>query len=287
MPLRLISDALAQSTIPLALTNVAVTFVAGASANFTQPQNFGGGVARITILDAGNGAFNPAAPLATNFEYIDYTNNNTGTNTISGITRGVAGSTAHAFSAGAVIAQGFLVEDILASTAWKFDHQTPTGIGTITIPASGTIPASYLGTSWQALEIMWHARTTSGNNSDVMTMTHNGDNTANYDTFIQDLGGTYAQNSILGGTSMRPGVIAGGTLGAGLFNSGRITIWNYGATGARRPWVSEVFRNDIASGVGIYNGAWRNTANAITSITLAAAAGNFASGSWFATRLIP
>src|ERR1700738_3696291 len=116
MPFRLIADAQAQTTIALPLSAVASSFVGATTANFSIPQNFGsGGQGSLTVLDAGNPLWNPAAPLATPYEYIYFATNTVGTNTISGLTRGVAGTTAHAFFAGAIVAQGLLAEDIVAS----------------------------------------------------------------------------------------------------------------------------------------------------------------------------
>src|SRR5215472_2739876 len=145
MPIRLLADAGAQTTVSGAITAGATSVVGQSTANFPQPQNVGAGQASLTILDTGNPAFNASTPLATPFEYAYYTNNNTGTNTLSGLTRGVAGTTAKAFFAGATIAVGLLAEDIVASSPWKFGEAT---IATNTATWSN-IPASYLGITWR------------------------------------------------------------------------------------------------------------------------------------------
>lgn len=289
MTLRLIADANAQTTIALALGSGAASFVGGNTANFTSPQSFGNGQGSLTILDAGNPAFNQAAPFATPFEYAYYTNNNTGTNTISGLTRGVAGTTPHNFFAGAQVAQGLIAEDIIASVPWKFDEQSPIG-ASLTIPASGSIPASYLGITWRHIQIRWVARDTSGNNSDVLSMQFNGDNTANYDNQVLDVTGTAATPAQgLTATSARVGIVPGAGTGAAILASGRIEINNYAATATRRYVESRCVRNEAGITFGYEDGVcgWRNSSSAITSITLFPGAGSFGSGSLFTTYLIP
>lgn len=286
MPLRLIADAGAQTTIPLALTSGATSFVGASTANFTQPQNFGNGVGRLTLLDAGNPAWNPAAPLVTPFEYCDYTNNNTGTNTISGLTRGVAGTTAHNFFAGAIVAQGLLVEDILASSTWKFDEQNPTSGTSITIPSSGSFPASYLGIAWRHIDIEYTIN--GGASGGVLQMQYNADVAAHYE-FNQVLlsGGAWTFGGIqTGQTSMRVGVA--NTTGT-IANKGYIEIPDYVEAVWRKLLTYRCIRNDAgAEGLEIGMGVWTlSPAAAITTITLFLSAGAYASGCKFVTRVKP
>lgn len=290
MPLRLVADANAQTTIPLALAAGATSFVGGTTANFTNPSAFGNGVGRLTFLDAGNGAFNPAAPLATPFEYVDYTSNVVGTNTISGLTRGVAGTTAHAFSAGAIVAQGLLVEDILASVPWKFDEMAPSGVALFTIPASGTIPASYLGVPWRHILIEWVARTSVAGNADVF-LQYNGDGAANYS--YQQLYGTANTvtfaNPTAGVAQGNIGQVPGSPFGTG-FGSGSIKINHFAST-----LIQKIARGDssyiaatVATSLELRRSMyWNNSAAPITSITFGLSTGTFTAGSLITTYLIP
>ena len=286
MPMRLIADANAQTTIPGALTSGATSFVCASTANFTSPQNFGNGAGRYTLLDAGNVAWNPAAPFATPFEYGSYTNNNTGTNTLSGLTRGEGGTTAHSFAAGAIIAQGLLAEDLLASVPWKFDDQSGAA-ASFTIPASGTIPASYLGIAWSGIRITWQARDSSANGADILQMVLNADGTANYDYDTHFVSSSTLQNApSVGASFLRAGALSTSTSPANSFNGGWVEFPIY-ASGNRRLYTYQCWRNDNVVTVEWGGGAWRNTAAAITSITMTPGAGSFVAGTFFRTQLIP
>jgi hypothetical protein len=291
MPLRLVANANAQTTIALALTAGASSFVGGATANFTNPAALAGGVGRLTILDAGNPAYNAAAPFATPFEYADYTTNTVGTNTISGLTRGVGGTSARNFFAGAIVAQGLLVEDILASTPWKFDEQTPSGLTTVTIPSSGTIPASYLGVNWRNIRIVLEGRSTAAAlNADVQ-LQFNGDTTP----------ANYSWNQIIGNNSLASSTGAVGaipivarvpaaTAPVGLSGSATIEIASFARTTFAKTLRATSMSFETGAVVNFYTllraANWNNTA-AITSITLLMNAGNWAAGSIIHTYLEP
>lgn len=164
----------------------------------------------------------------------------------------------------------------------KYDDQSPTG-ASFTIPASGLIPGGF----WK-IRITWFGRTTSGNTSDLLNLTSNADAGANYDSeSLTSTGATVTGAAQTAQTSMRVGVLAGGGAAANLFNSGWIEIAGYAINNNRRALTYQCWRNDASTGFDSGAGAWRNAANAITSITLAAAAGNFASGSRFVTELYP
>ena len=287
MPFRLIADANAQTTVPGALTAGASSVVVAASANFSSPQSFGNGQGTLTILDGGNAGWNPNLPFATPFEYATYTNNNTGTNTLSGLTRGVAGTTGHSFFAGAIVAQGMLAEDFVASTPWKFDEQTPSGVASITIPASGAIPASYLGVPFRHILIKWSARTTSANGGDSLLMTINGDAGAHYAYQLRDSVGASVTTSLATGqTSTLAGTIAGGTTAANFTNTGSIEFESFYATTTNKKGWFRCCRNDgLAAGIREAFWEWQQLA-AITSITLSAASGSFANA-LFTTYLWP
>ncbi len=108
----LLADAAAQSTAPSGITNSQTTVVLQSTAGFPAT---GYGQLPVTILDAGNGAYNANNPLATPYEYAYVTANNQGTNTLTW-TRGRAGTSGTPFSAGAIVAAGFLKEVMDANT---------------------------------------------------------------------------------------------------------------------------------------------------------------------------
>jgi hypothetical protein len=277
LTLRLIADAAAQTTVPGAITAGATSIVAASTANFTVPQNFANGQISLTILDSGNAAWNPAAPLATPYEYVYCGNNNTGTNTFSGLTRGVAGTTAHSFFAGATIAQGLLAEDIMASVPWKFDEQIPGAVSSITIPASGSIPATYLGINWRAILIKFKVRTSSANGNDNLQIQFNGDSGGNYDysQFGWSSTNPMTASNVANQTQAVVGTIAGGTSTAGRISNGWIEIFGYSDVTVH----SYLAENYQSYGVGgwKYVGEWHGTAAAITSVKLLLSAGNYAS----------
>jgi hypothetical protein len=292
MPIRQLADAGAQSTVSGAITAAQTSVTLASASGF--PAILSGGQQSVTILDSGNPAFNPAAPLATPYEY-QQVNGISGNVLTFGPGGGAAarssyaGTTPKAFFAGATVAGTLLAEDIVASAPWKFDEQTPTTT-TVTIPASGTIPASYLGVSWRHIQIKWTARTTSGNNSDALIMQFNGDTGASYDTqvLLVNAGSTTPAQS-LATTSCRVGFVPGATTGAPILSAGRIEIFNYVANTARR--YVEAFCVQNTAGITFAfeqdaNG-WRNSTAAITSILLQATNGSFASNTLFTTYLIP
>jgi hypothetical protein len=293
MPYRQLSDAGAQSTVTGAITNSQTTITLVSATGF--PAIVGGGQLSVTMLDSGNPAWNASAPLATPYEYQQV-------NTIAGnvLTFGpgggaaarssFAGTTPKAFFAGATVAATLLAEDIVASAPWTYDEQTPTAVTSITIPASGSIPASYLGVNFRQIRIEWTVRTTSGNNNDNLAMQLNGDSGANYSYQLRDTAGASVTTGLnTGQTSVLTGTVAGGALGAVFSNVGWVDIFLYAnTTWAKKGWASNV-RDDV-SAFGMREAAWewRPTVQAaITSITLALSAGNFAAGSTITTRLLP
>jgi hypothetical protein len=291
LPLRLLADAGAQTTIPGVLTSGATSFVGASTANFASPQSFANGQGSLTILDQGNPAWNPATPLATPYEYAYYTNNNTGTNTISGLTRGVAGTTGHGFFAGALVAQGILAEDIYASVPWKFDDQLLGGPGaSIVIPSSGSIPASYLGATWRGIRIRWSLLTTSGNHGDFVQMRFNGDTAANYD-YQALVGAAAAASATSSGsaTSFRVGSTVGGLGTAGHWGQGWIEIFDAFNTVKMKTFIAACYSYDGGSAITeeMDGGNWHTSASPITSITLFPSAGNFATNCLVTTELLP
>lgn len=280
MALRLIADASAQTTIALALTSGATSFVGASTANFTNPAGVSANaLGRLTILDAGNPAFNPAAPLATPFEYCDYTTNTVGTNTISGITRGVAGTSAHAFFAGAIVAQGLLAEDILASVPWVFDEQIVSAAASIRIPASGSIPASYLGINWRNIVVKIEGRgDTAAFFTDILFRL-NGDSGNNYYEQVDVVDGTSGSTSqFLGVTgSAHAGLIAAASAAAGADGMAKLEFYdafNGSFSHVKHFQCSGGYTEPTGSRWRRSNGMWNSTA-AIASITLLPNAGNF------------
>jgi hypothetical protein len=125
-----------QSTCTSSINNSQTTVVLGSTALFPVPLSFQQFSA--VILDKGNPAWSDAAPLATPFEYVFCTNNNTGTNTLT-IVRGQEGTTAHNFFAGAIVAGTPLPSDFTQSFSQKIGDNTlgglSTALGTFTIPS--------------------------------------------------------------------------------------------------------------------------------------------------------
>lgn len=273
MPLRLIADAQAQTTVPGAITAAATTIVGQSTANFTQPQNFGNGQISLTILDAGNPGWNPAAPLATPYEYVYCGNNNTGTNTFGTLTRGVANTTAHAFFAGAIIAQGLLAEDFIGSAPWKFDDQVLSAAAQCLIPATGSIPSAYLGITWRHLEIRYSLRAAGApNNFTSLFMQFNGDFSVAYawGQIFNSPPSSVGYNESFGQTWMAVGEVPQAGSTANTFGEGEIMVSNYTGSGLKKARGL----GDGTYGLGtpgiqmaIRNGIWNNT-SVVTSVRL-------------------
>jgi hypothetical protein len=292
MPIRQTADAAAQSTVSGAITAVQTTITLVSATGF--PAILAGGQQSVTILDSGNPAWNASTPLATPYEYQQV-------NVISGnvLTFGpgggaatrssFAGTTPKSFFAGATVAATLLAEDIVASAPWKYDEQTPTTTS-VTIPASGSIPASYLGVSWRHIQIKWTGRTTSGNNSDQLGIQFNGDTGASYDNQVLLVNaGTTTPAQSFANTVGRVGFVPGATTGAPILSAGRIEIFNYVTNTARRYVEAFCIQNvaGITFGFEMNATGWRNSTAAITSILLAPTTGSFASNTLFTTYLIP
>jgi hypothetical protein len=283
MPLRLPANAGAQTTIALPLASGATSFVGGSTAGFPVPQSFGSAAARLTILDAGNAGWNANAPLATPFEYASYTSNNTGTNTLSGLTRGEASTTAKNFSAGAIVAVGWLAEDLIASVPWKFEEQTVSAVSAVTIPASGTIPASYLGINWRHLEIRYRLRTSAAPNGTAsLYMQFNGDASGNYAwaQLFNTPPSSAGYNEQFAQTWIGIGLLPQGGATAGMFGQGEIKIEDYAAAQIKkaRGWTDGSF------GLGtpglqfaLRHGFWNGT-GALTTIRLFPSDGSTVTG---------
>lgn len=287
MPLRLINNAPAQTTIALALGSGATSFVGGSTALFTVPQSFGAGQGSLTILDRGNPAWNDATPLATPYEYAYYTTNTTGTNTISGMTRGVAGTSAHSFFAGAIVAQGLLAEDIVSSVPWKFDEQSPTG-ASVTVPASGSIPASYLGVNWRHIQVVICGRLSAASTVDTVNLRFNGDVGANY-TWSSLAAVAASPVGVLpaGASSIAIGVLPAATAPASLPGVIYLDIPEFANTSFLRIAQSRVGAHGGGTSFedALFFGNW-NASTALTSFTLSVAS-LFVSPSRITTYLLP
>lgn len=289
MTLRLLADAAAQTTVSGAITAGATSIVGLSTANFPAPA--AGQQSSLIILDSGNPAFSSNSPLTTPYEYAIYTTNTVGTNTLSGITRGQAGTTAKAFFAGATIAVPWLAEDVYASVPWKFDDQTLSGTAAnITIPASGTIPASYLGITWRHIEIVFGLRDTStGTGTDFALLRFNGVSTATYtDEFIRSLAAVVAGNQNVGSTFLHLLGCANGGLAAGVFGSGFWKILNYTSSTMQKYVVGEAIGQTLTdANLQAVGGFWQTTNAPITSIVISPTTGSLATGSYATTYLIP
>lgn len=268
---------------------MATSFVGSNTANFTNPAAFGNGQGSLTILDQGNPAYNAAAPFATPFEYAYYTTNTVGTNTISGLTRGVAGTTAHSFFAGALVAQGLVAEDIVASVPWVFDEQVLGGTAaSIRIPASGSIPASYLGINYRHLRIKWFLTAGTNGTTTSLVAQFNGDTATNYSYQLTDKLNTSITGSFSGSQiSIRFGIVVGTNSAAGAV-SGGVTEIPGAFTAQAHPVISRCWRGDNVGGLGgeDVEGNWFN-ASVITSILVFPVAGLLSAGTIITTYLEP
>lgn len=179
-------------------------------------------------------------------------------------------------------ASGSLPPTSYGTVPLKYDEQTPTG-ASVTIPASGSIPGTF-----RVLRIVWQAMDNSANTANILGMRFNGDTGANYDYdthFVS--GGTLQNGGAIAATSARIGATAGTGFPANSVNGGWVEIPLYAVTGSRRSYTYQCWRNDSVVSVEWGAGAWRNTANAITSVTILPAAGSFLSISFFITELRP
>lgn len=281
MPLRLLANAGAQTTAPSAITAAASSIVGASTANFPAPAT--GQQFSLTILDSGNPGFNAAAPLATPFEYCYCTTNTTGTNTLSGLTRGVASTTARAFFAGATLAVGLLAEDIVASATWKMEEQTLSGAAQCLIPASGVIPTSYLGITWRHLDVRYRLRTTAAPNGNAsLFMQFNGDATGNYGwaQFYNIAPGTPAYNEQFSQTWIGIGLLPQGGATANMFGQGDIKIEDYGGPQVKkaRGWSDGSYGLGTPGLQTTLRFGFYNSTNAITAIRLFPSDGSTFSG---------
>lgn len=170
----------------------------------------------------------------------------------------MAGTTAHAFFAGAIVAQGLLAEDILASVPWKFDEQVLGGsAANVRIPASGSIPASYLGITWRHLQIRWHIPTTTNATPVALNAQLNGDAGANYITaFLDVVSASPTSLQASAQTAMRLGALSG-TNTAGNQASGVTDINDFASSTLFRSLTSTGWRADSGgTGFEICGGQW-------------------------------
>lgn len=293
MPIRQLADAGAQSTVSGAITAVQTSVTLLSASGF--PGILSGGQLSVTILDSGNPAFNAAAPLATPFEYQPV-------NTIAGnvLTFGpgggaasraaYAGTTPRAYFAGATVAAGMLAEDIIASAPWKFDDQSPTA-SSVTIPASGTIPASYLGINWRDLLIVGIARSNAAQQATTMFYTFNGDSGPNY-TWQKGIFNNGTVTHVTSGvatTSIDNLRIPAANALANYAGYFRILICDFAQTTFYKHTEAFSQSYETATAAGEFeivgSGNWQNTA-AITSVLLSLT-GSLVAGSRIRSYLIP
>ena len=290
MTLRLLANAGAQTTVALPITAGATSLVGQSTAAFPSPAT--GQQSNLIILDTGNPAYNAATPLATPYEYCYYTANNTGTNTISSITRGVAGTTAKAFFAGATIAVGWLAEDILSSAPWKFDEQSPSGVSTITIPAAGSIPASYLGVNFRHITIEWLIRSSAAAFNADLYFQLNGDTATSYvgHTLSGSNSAAVYTNPPSGGVATGiVGLAPAGSMAAGLFGHGSIKFTDFAQSVGFHIGRGEshyMQAGTTTSAIYLRSASW-NQLVPITSILLGLSGGTFVAGSRITTYLWP
>lgn len=293
MPIRQTADAAAQSTVSGAITAAQTTITLVSATGF--PAILTGGQQSVTILDSGNPSWNASTPLATPYEYQQV-------NAIAGnvLTFGpgggaaarssFAGTTPKAFFAGATVAATLLAEDIVASAPWKYDEQTPSGVTAVTIPASGTIPASYLGIPFRHIKIVFEGRSSAAAFGVDLAIQFNGDNTANYN-FNQLYGaaGAAASSTITATASAGVARVPAASATAVLSGFAVIHIPSYSRTTYQKMALCQgvSYEGGSTSFFTLERNAQWNSTAAITSILLFLTNGSFVSGSLVTTYLIP
>lgn len=285
MAIRQLLNAPAQSTVALAITNVQTSVTVASAAGFGSILA-GGGQLSVVILDSGNPAFNAGNPFATPWEY-QPVNGIAGNVLTFGLGGGgaaraaFAGTTPSAYFAGATVAAALIADDLTSSAPWKIFEQVVTS-GTIASFAPANIPQTY-----RELEIDWGAITDQATGQNLL-MRCNGDSTANYNWITSD-------NSLAGGAAFTTvgnlvTSIRIGTAGTNIA-SGRFVIQNYAfslAAASMRQftgmWTQD---SDSTMKGGSVWGEWKNSANALTSLSIFPAAGLLKVGSWLRIRATP
>jgi hypothetical protein len=300
MPIRQLADAGAQSTCSSPITAAQTSATLVSASGF--PAILSGGQQSVTILDSGNPAYNPAAPLATPYEYQPV-------NAIAGnvLTFGTGGggasraayasTTPHGYFAGATIAAGILAEDIFASVPWKFDEQTPSGVSSVRIPASGSIPASYLGVNFRRIEIDVQGRSSNASGSVDLQLRANSDVGGDYDWqrfFGAGAGGGWSAGEGHGVTFMALGFAAGASAPQNSAAHTNIILPNFASTVWDKFFTAHGTLASAYSAGNLFNveasGVWRQGAGsavAVTSLTVLLSAGTFVAGSLITTYLWP
>src|SRR5262249_40867090 len=180
-------------------------------------------------------------------------------------------------------AGGTIAPTNYGSVPVKFDQQSPSGVTSFTIPASGSIPGGF-----QTIRIEWLARSAKAAVIDNLLMRFNTDAGANYNSqLFTVVGATLTGATNTGNNQMRVGSVPGASVAAGIFGNGWIEIPNYTNTSTRKNFTSAAFFNQNATSTEWDGGEWTTTNAAITSITLLFAADNIVAGSIFITRLLP
>lgn len=295
MPIRQLGDAGAQSTVTAAITAVqtSVTLVSGTGF----PAILSGGQESVIILDSGNPAYSATSPLATPYEYQPV-------NTVVGnvLTFGLGGggasraaysnTTNHAYFAGATVALASLAEDYIASVPWKFDEQSPSGVGSVRIPASGTIPASYLGVNYRHLQIIGIARgDTAALFADIWLQFH-GDTATNYD-YNQLVGNNAAASSFGVQSTANPAIarMPAASAPAGVAGDFTIDVVHFANTAFAKHakgLCASFEGTGLANWYNIFRSVhWFTSGTAVDFLTLGCSAGNFAAGTLICTYLIP
>lgn len=232
------------------------------------------------------------------------------------VTRGIEGTTPAAHNAGAVVSHiitaGALADlvdlvenaaslpavgadgDVLTTVAGEWAAAAPAGGGggggsielieavTLVAPAADVFFAAIPDT-YRSLMVIWRARGATAGLRQLLVR-FNGDVGGNYDwTYGVYLGSTVGT----GGSGIGSTIPAISAMGGSdqQFSSGRFEIPAYAQLDAERAAVgqSTVKVSLATSGIGGYWGTiyWRNTVDAISSLTLAPNAGDFEAGSMF------
>lgn len=208
---------------------------------------------------------------------------------------GYAGQTAGAAPVAGTFVTGDFVSDGVLGTTWVCTAGGAPGtwaapvtqVGTATLLASASSVTFSPLPAFTHLRLTWHSRTTSGNATDNMLLTFNGDTGAHYvweimsgtNTTVVASPSTGASNIVVGGT-------VGGTGTSGVYGNGAVDILGFAQAQSGHSltvtghWFACWSNSAATDQTGVAGGLY-NPSAAITSLTLTPAAGQFAANSVF------
>lgn len=206
---------------------------------------------------------------------------------------GYAGQVAGSSPASGSFVAGDFVHDGTLGTMWVCTtggspgtwSALPTLISTVvlgTAVSSVTIPSL---PAFNNLRVVWHCRTNSGNTSDNLVLTFNGDTAAHYVWEITSgTNTTVTASSGTGATSILVGTAVGGAGTSGVYSNGALDIVGFSQAASGHSltvtghWYACWSNSAATNQVGMTGGLYNPTAT-VTSLTLTPAAGQLVANS--------